>query len=183
MWSSSNYLRRTNSQQKKHLYVWKKIHERVRGNETVKIHILFMTRHCRVWVILLAPIKIVLPTKVMKTWIRHILIENISFYDSEVKTEIVKQLQRYLPGSSQSASVEFTVHKMNDNTVFVNCQSADTAENILKNSEHSIEVYGKTYSLTKCERVDREIIFIKYDPDNLKYLYLCSACTTSWKSQ
>lgn len=114
---------------------------------------------------------------------KYVLIQNISFYDTEVKTEIVKQLQSYLSQTKQTASVDFTVHKMNNNSVFVNCQSADTAEKILEHSQHSITVYGKEYSLTKCESVEREIIFIKYDPDNLKYLYLCSACTTSWKSQ
>ena len=29
--------------------------------------------------------------------------------------------------------------------------------------------------------VDSQIIFIKYDPDGLKYVYICDYCNTSWK--
>ena len=29
--------------------------------------------------------------------------------------------------------------------------------------------------------VDSHIIFIKYDPDELKYVYICDYCNTSWK--
>ena len=29
---------------------------------------------------------------------------------------------------------------------------------------------------------EREIIYIRYDHDNLKYLYLCSTCDTCWKA-
>ena len=41
----------------------------------------------------------------------------------------------------------------------------------------SIEVFINKYTPPS-----REIIFIKYDPINLKYLYLCSTCKTTWKS-
>ena len=35
---------------------------------------------------------------------------------------------------------------------------------------------------TKEETQEREIIYIRYDHDNLKYLYLCSTCDTCWKA-
>ena len=31
------------------------------------------------------------------------------------------------------------------------------------------------------EKLDSQIIFIKYDPDELRYVYICDYCNTSWK--
>jgi hypothetical protein len=39
--------------------------------------------------------------------------------------------------------------------------------------------------ITKMEEytpIEREVIFIKYDNVNLKYLYVCSTCNSSWKN-
>jgi len=33
------------------------------------------------------------------------------------------------------------------------------------------------------EDLDSLIIFIKYDPENLKYVYVCDYCNTSWKNK
>ena len=33
------------------------------------------------------------------------------------------------------------------------------------------------------ENLDSLIIFIKYDPENLKYVYVCDYCNTSWKNK
>ena len=30
--------------------------------------------------------------------------------------------------------------------------------------------------------IDRQIVFIKYDSKNMKYMYICSTCATSWKN-
>jgi DNA-directed RNA polymerase subunit M/transcription elongation factor TFIIS len=34
----------------------------------------------------------------------------------------------------------------------------------------------------KSESVEREIIYIRYDDVNMKYVYLCSTCDTVWKT-
>jgi len=34
----------------------------------------------------------------------------------------------------------------------------------------------------KSEGVEREIIYIRYDDVNMKYVYLCSTCDTVWKT-
>ena len=31
--------------------------------------------------------------------------------------------------------------------------------------------------------VERDIIYIKYDPVNMKYLYICNVCGESWRSR
>ena len=47
-----------------------------------------------------------------------------------------------------------------------------------------IDLSGNEIILNKYENPPyAEIIFIKYDPINLKYLYLCSTCKTTWKSE
>lgn len=37
--------------------------------------------------------------------------------------------------------------------------------------------------LTNKEDVPREIIYIRYDDKNMKYVYLCSTCDTVWKTE
>ena len=36
---------------------------------------------------------------------------------------------------------------------------------------------------TNTESESREIIYIRYDDDNMKYVYLCSTCDTVWKTE
>jgi DNA-directed RNA polymerase subunit M/transcription elongation factor TFIIS len=36
---------------------------------------------------------------------------------------------------------------------------------------------------TNTEDVSREIIYMRYDELNMKYLYLCSTCNTVWKTE
>lgn len=36
---------------------------------------------------------------------------------------------------------------------------------------------------TNTESVPREIIYIRYDEINMKYVYLCSTCDTVWKTE
>jgi len=35
---------------------------------------------------------------------------------------------------------------------------------------------------TNLNEVEREIIYIRYDDTNMKYVYLCSSCDTVWKT-
>ena len=37
--------------------------------------------------------------------------------------------------------------------------------------------------LTNKEDAPREIIYIRYDDKNMKYVYLCSTCDTVWKTE
>lgn len=36
--------------------------------------------------------------------------------------------------------------------------------------------------IAQYQKPDTEIIFMKYDPINLKYIYICSTCNTTWKN-
>ena len=35
---------------------------------------------------------------------------------------------------------------------------------------------------TNTEDAPREVVFIRYDDENIKYVYLCSTCNTAWKT-
>lgn len=39
-----------------------------------------------------------------------------------------------------------------------------------------------TLCKTNTENAEKEIIYIRYDDTNMKYVYLCSTCDTVWKS-
>jgi len=40
----------------------------------------------------------------------------------------------------------------------------------------------KPVKIDEYKTIEREVIFIKYDNVNLKYLYICSTCNSSWKN-
>jgi hypothetical protein len=48
----------------------------------------------------------------------------------------------------------------------------------IKNQIEKIHKYVEFH-----EDLDSLIIFIKYDPENLKYVYVCDYCNTSWKNK
>lgn len=46
-----------------------------------------------------------------------------------------------------------------------------TKDNFQQNEKLSVNVYKK---------IDKEVLYVKYDPENMKYLYMCVNCGTSW---
>ena len=54
--------------------------------------------------------------------------------------------------------------------------------NIFSDELNKINIVGEKSTIKQYIKPNREIIFIKYDNLNMKYLYLCSTCQTSWKN-
>jgi DNA-directed RNA polymerase subunit M/transcription elongation factor TFIIS len=52
----------------------------------------------------------------------------------------------------------------------------------LKEHEHDNENKEEEQENEENNSTTKEIIYIRYDHDNLKYLYLCSTCDTCWKA-
>ena len=51
----------------------------------------------------------------------------------------------------------------------------------LKNKYNNFEFsQGEFLTTTDFEEVGKEVLYIKYDPENMKYLYMCVNCGTSW---
>jgi len=40
----------------------------------------------------------------------------------------------------------------------------------------------KTNSVVEAEQTPAEVIYIRYDDSNLKYIYMCVTCDTTWKT-
>lgn len=49
--------------------------------------------------------------------------------------------------------------------------------------KNHIEISETKINVKKYQKPDREIIFMKYDNKNLKFLYMCSTCRTTWKTE
>ena len=41
---------------------------------------------------------------------------------------------------------------------------------------------SKCASNNEGDKVEREVIYIRYDDTNMKYMYVCAICNTSWKN-
>jgi len=71
---------------------------------------------------------------------------------------------------------DFTITQLNNNTHVV-------VFNNVENKDRLLAIEDSEYILSAYTKPNREIIFMKYDNANLKYLYMCSTCRTTWKSQ
>jgi len=59
-----------------------------------------------------------------------------------------------------------------------NCPSNGDGEEI----NDSIDKTEKTKNKTK-NKTEKEIIYLRYDNSNMKYIYLCCVCDTSWANK
>tara|TARA_B110000208_G_scaffold35160_1_gene46496 strand:- start:316 stop:963 length:648 start_codon:yes stop_codon:yes gene_type:complete len=48
---------------------------------------------------------------------------------------------------------------------------------LIKSGEHNETLHAIDYS---SDFYKKEVIYIKYDPDNMKYMYICRNCSESW---
>jgi DNA-directed RNA polymerase subunit M/transcription elongation factor TFIIS len=83
-----------------------------------------------------------------------------------LKTQYKKNEQKFNHMVNQYTKLDPTLPRIYN----MKCPSADCPTN---NSSAS----ASASSTTPCE-----IIYIRYDDDNMKYLYICTTCDTSWKT-
>jgi DNA-directed RNA polymerase subunit M/transcription elongation factor TFIIS len=72
----------------------------------------------------------------------------------------------------------FRINNKNMGVIFENKEDLETGKSLLS----SLEFEGEKVKISELSKVEREIIFIKFDNNNMKYLYMCSTCGTSWKT-
>ena len=99
-----------------------------------------------------------------------VIVHNVQFLQGDLQP-----LQEYFEKLDPDSTVD---HKRKTVSWF----KMSTPEYVQKLWSSTIVLHGCT-ALQPVTEVEREIIFIKYDRVNLKYLYMCSTCSTSWKSQ
>tara|TARA_Y100000816_G_C26050406_1_gene550685 strand:- start:814 stop:1221 length:408 start_codon:yes stop_codon:yes gene_type:complete len=57
----------------------------------------------------------------------------------------------------------------------IDCPNQDCDSNNLKKTNSQDE--------KKCKEVEKEILYIRYDDDNMKFVYLCAVCDTIWNTE
>ena len=77
------------------------------------------------------------------------------------------------------------------------CVSETTLRNSAQTYAHNVNAYTKSdptlprTNTVKCPNIEcesnkdaskREIIYLRYNDSEMKYLYICTACNTSWKT-
>jgi hypothetical protein len=72
----------------------------------------------------------------------------------------------------------FRINNKSVGVIFGNKEDLESGKSLL----NSLEFEGESVKISELTKVDREIIFIKFDNSNMKYLYMCSTCGTSWKT-
>jgi DNA-directed RNA polymerase subunit M/transcription elongation factor TFIIS len=76
-------------------------------------------------------------------------------------------------------SVEiFRINNKSMGITFANKEDLESGKTLI----NLLEIEGEKVKISELTKVDREIIFIKFDNSNMKYLYMCSTCGTSWKT-
>jgi len=96
--------------------------------------------------------------------------ENIVNESSEVicvsKTHIKKKQQTYKNIINEYTKLDPTLPRIRN----IKCPNNDCSSNLEEESKESKE------------STESEIIYLRYDDENMKYIYLCTACNNSWKN-
>ena len=96
--------------------------------------------------------------------------ENIANESSEVicvsKTHIKKKQQTYKNIINEYTKLDPTLPRIRN----IKCPNNDCISNLKEESKESKE------------STESEIIYLRYDDENMKYIYLCTACNNSWKN-
>lgn len=99
-----------------------------------------------------------------------LLLTDISIHDNKID-KFEEQLSKILQITENE--------RINIDTDNILIKFKDSSSALLiKNEIEKIHKYVEFH-----EELDSLIIFIKYDPDNLKYVYVCDYCNTSWKNK
>lgn len=79
-----------------------------------------------------------------------------------LKTQIKREEKKYLHIINKYTKLDPTLPRINN----VKCPNQDCPTN----------------SSTDENKIENEVIYIRYDDINMKYIYLCAICDTSWKT-
>ena len=65
-------------------------------------------------------------------------------------------------------------------TLLVICKDSDTKDAMYKKYNNK-EYKNTTLISTPYTQPQKEVLYLKYDKINMRYLYICANCGTSWK--
>uniref|UniRef100_A0A6C0IXG4 DNA-directed RNA polymerase M/15kDa subunit domain-containing protein n=1 Tax=viral metagenome TaxID=1070528 RepID=A0A6C0IXG4_9ZZZZ len=98
----------------------------------------------------------------------------------EISSELIQGIKDLIESKE---IVDYTVSEVNKFSllIIINIDSDYIKVNDIVNT--NIEIGNIELSIEEYVKPKNEIIFIKYDTDNMKYLYLCTNCLSSWKNK
>lgn len=103
---------------------------------------------------------------------KNIINSNDSFCVS--KTHIKKTTEVYKNIVNEYTKFDPTLPRINN----IKCPNASCLSNVKDEEKGGEEKGGEE----KGEKAKSEIIYLRYDNNNMKYIYLCSECDYTWKS-
>lgn len=84
--------------------------------------------------------------------------------------------------SSKSKSKSSSMKDINDSVNSANKSAAEALENAEKAQAIADELAKNTSNGIDNNNSNREVIYIRYDDINMKYVYVCVNCNTTWKT-
>jgi DNA-directed RNA polymerase subunit M/transcription elongation factor TFIIS len=96
--------------------------------------------------------------------------ENVCISDTQIK----RSEDQYVHIVNEYTKYDPTLPRINT----IDCPNAKCASN----QEAGAEKGEKGSKVAGEAKVEREVIYIRYDDTNMKYIYVCAVCDTSWKN-
>lgn len=96
-----------------------------------------------------------------------LILTDLSFHDgfTDIHSKIKDIVRSVVPDAE--------IIQLDDDTVIIKCP---------KNIQELRKQLSKIHNWVEYhKKIEPQIIFIKYDPEELKYVYICDYCNTSWK--
>lgn len=98
-------------------------------------------------------------------------------------TYVCKHCDNVEISTSNVATQVYEIDVMNDNTSYMQYMMPHLKHDATLPRTDKIACTNPKCPTTKDESLKQEVIYIKYDKVNLKYLYHCIHCQTFWRSQ
>ena len=103
----------------------------------------------------------------------------------------IKEKNMYSFGELHSKNIFFdkkdlennSIHLLNITGLSINKYSELFEQPHLENNTHFSDcIKYNNQPNPRIYLIDKQIVFIKYDSKNMKYMYICSTCSTTWKN-
>lgn len=105
-----------------------------------------------------------------------ICVSDTQFRRSEKNfTHIVNEFTKYDPTLPRINTIKCPNHECISNTTSMAGGASSSSGNIKKEGKTALDTLDK-------DSDGREVIYIRYDDVNMKYVYLCVHCNTTWKT-
>ena len=76
-----------------------------------------------------------------------------------------------------------SIKRVNDTELLITFLVPLDLQKLNDHLDKKIPINEEIVIFSNYSKPNREIIFIKYDTENMRYLYLCTTCSSSWKNQ